>query len=319
MINSILDAIKNVNQEDIEKLRLLMLGSDSYSNMPNIKIEDFFVEYIKHVSATKSKSYARSVKISFDHFCAYFPQQRILNTIKLKEIEDFTIHLQNKVSKGYVVYFRNLKAAFNKAVSWGYVKNNYFEKVYLKKRQFQNPLFITYHELNVILTKTHLQHLKEVFIIAFFTGMRLNEIINLKWSNIDLSKKTIRVGDNYFITKSKKTRVIPICDDLFDVLVKKETSKSSNKDLLFVKSNGTCFTGDYFSKRFKKACLDAGLSKELHFHCLRHSFASALAQKDVSLYVVKDLLGHSSILTTEMYSHLTIDSLKKAIYTFNKI
>ncbi|NCS90569.1 MAG: tyrosine-type recombinase/integrase [Ignavibacteria bacterium] len=86
---------------------------------------------------------------------------------------------------------------------------------------------------------------------------------------------------------------------------------------VFAKSNGEPFTGDYFSKRFKRACKSAGIDKSIHFHSLRHSFASNFAQKGINLYTIKELLGHSSITTTEIYSHLNMDSLKEAIETLN--
>ncbi len=57
----------------------------------------------------------------------------------------------------------------------------------------------------------------------------------------------------------------------------------------------------------------ADIDGAIHFHSLRHSFASNLAQKGVSLYVIKELLGHSSITTTEIYSHLNMDSLREAV------
>ena len=86
---------------------------------------------------------------------------------------------------------------------------------------------------------------------------------------------------------------------------------------VFCKGKGVKFTGDYFSKRFKSACIKAGIDKSIHFHSLRHSFASNLAQKGVSIYKIKELLGHSSISTTEIYSHLNLDSLREAIKTLD--
>jgi len=82
---------------------------------------------------------------------------------------------------------------------------------------------------------------------------------------------------------------------------------------IFSKSDGKKFTGDYFSRRFKRVCRKAELDKSIHFHSLRHSFASNLVQKGVSLYTVKELLGHASISTTEIYSHLNMDSLREAV------
>ena len=59
------------------------------------------------------------------------------------------------------------------------------------------------------------------------------------------------------------------------------------------------------------------MDESIHFHTLRHSFASSLAQKGVNLYVIKELLGHSSISTTEIYSHLNVDSLREAVDKLN--
>lgn len=67
------------------------------------------------------------------------------------------------------------------------------------------------------------------------------------------------------------------------------------------------------SKQFKKIVRNANLNDKIHFHTLRHSFASLLVQKGVSLYVVKELLGHEDLATTQIYSHLQKQNLKDAI------
>ena len=83
------------------------------------------------------------------------------------------------------------------------------------------------------------------------------------------------------------------------------------------KSDKSNYSGDYFSRRFKAACKKVGIDESVHFHTLRHSFASHLAQKGVSLYVIKELLGHSSVSTTEIYSHLNMESLREAVDKLN--
>jgi integrase/recombinase XerD len=70
---------------------------------------------------------------------------------------------------------------------------------------------------------------------------------------------------------------------------------------------------DYISKTFKQAVRDAELDNSIHFHSLRHSFASSLVQKGVSLYVVKELLGHEDLATTQIYSHLQKENLTEAV------
>ncbi|MCL5028275.1 MAG: tyrosine-type recombinase/integrase [Bacteroidetes bacterium] len=72
-----------------------------------------------------------------------------------------------------------------------------------------------------------------------------------------------------------------------------------------------------FRGALKKVCRKVGMDEKVHFHSLRHSFASTLVQKGVNLYSVKELLGHSSITTTEVYSHLNMAALHEAVEVLN--
>jgi integrase/recombinase XerD len=87
---------------------------------------------------------------------------------------------------------------------------------------------------------------------------------------------------------------------------------------VFCKKDGSKYCGNYVSRKFKNACIAAEMNEAIHFHSLRHSFASNLVQKGVPLYTIKELLGHSSISTTEIYSHLNMDSLREAIKKFDE-
>ena len=162
--------------------------------------------------------------------------------------------------------------------------------------------------------------MRDITITAFYTGMRLNELMKLTWRNVDLTTRIITVGDEDFTTKGRNQRYIPICEEVLAILSKRlpKVHKVHNeKSYVFCKPNGFPFTGDFISKMFKRTCKAAGIDKAIHFHSLRHSFASNLAQRGISLYTIKELLGHSSISTTEIYSHLNMDSLKEAIKTLD--
>ena len=87
----------------------------------------------------------------------------------------------------------------------------------------------------------------------------------------------------------------------------------SKNAYIFFRVVGVKLNEDFVSKQFKKAVRSAGLSEEIHFHTLRHSFASNLIQRGVSIYVVKELLGHESISTTQIYSHLQSENLSQAV------
>ena len=321
----------NFTLKDMEKFRIFqsIMLRDQQKEVITLRV--FIDEYSHVIKETRSNAYYKSVVLTLKHFVDYFGPQRAIHTIGLKEIENFVSYLQKKVPKGYRVYFRTLKAAFNKAVDWGYIKENYFKKIKLPKKQKVNPSYINVEQLGLIIDHLNIRIIRYLVIAAFYTGMRLSELVNLTWKNVDLTSRNITVGDEDFTTKGRNQRYVPICDELFEVLTKiscrniKEgaplihplNKATKTKRYVFSKSNGFKFTGDFFSKNFKKACVSAGIDKSIHFHSLRHSFASNLAQNGVSLYAIKELLGHSSITTTEIYSHLNMDSLREAMKTFD--
>jgi site-specific recombinase XerD len=307
--------------EKIFELFVLMLPqlAQAFQNPQTkevVTLRVFIDEYMYLIKSNRSASYSESVQLSFHHLTAFFDTQRTISSIQLKDIENFLIYLQQKVRKGYVVYFRNLKAAFNKARDWGYVSENFFTKVKLPKRQKMAPVFINSDQLSVICGWIKSETVKDFVMMGFYTGMRLDEIVNLRWKNVDLQNRVITVGDEEFTTKSRNQRFIPICEEaLTSILSQRERRKALPIDntYVFCKNNDERFTADHYSKEFKKACKAAGMDNAIHFHSLRHSFASNLAQKSVSLYTIKELLGHSSISTTEIYSHLNMDSLREAV------
>ena len=320
MENGVQSLLGKLSLDDIEKLKILLSIVPDVSQKEIITLRVFADEYSNLIKQNRSKAYYTSVVLSLKHFTDFFGAQRSIQSFGLKDIESFISHLQQKVNKGYRVYVRNLKAAFNKAVDWNYVKENYFHKVKLPKKQHVNPAYINSDQLLAISNKIENEIVKDVVIVGFYTGMRLNELMNLTWRNVDLTAKIITVGDENFTTKGRNQRYIPISDEVLSVLSKrlpKVHQVHNEKSYVFCKPNGFPFTGDFISKRFKKACKAVGTDKAIHFHSLRHSFASNLAQKGVSLYTIKELLGHSSISTTEIYSHLNMDSLKEAIKTFD--
>lgn len=321
MENGVQNILGKFSLEDIEKLKVLLSIVPEVTQKEVITLRVFADEYSNLIKENRSAAYYKSVTNALKHLTDFFGAQRPINSIGLKDIESFISHLHKKVAKGYRVYARTLKAAFNKAIDWKYVKENYFMKIKLPKKQQTNPAFITSMQLAVISTQIENKTIKDVVIFAFYTGMRLNEIVNLTWRNLNLTTKIITVGDEHFTTKSRNQRYIPICEEaLTSILAQRERKKAIpiGNAFVFCKDNGEAFTGDYISKTFKKACREAGIDKDIHFHSLRHSFASNLVQKGVNLYTIKELLGHSSIATTEIYSHLNMDALKAAIRTFDQ-
>jgi integrase/recombinase XerD len=275
-------------------------------------LSKFKVEYEKFIRENYSKKYLESVEFSFKMLIEYLENNICLSELNNLMMEKFLLHVFNRSKYSAHQYCRTLKAAFNKAITWKYINNNPFVGIKLPKIATKHPVFISEKEMDIIIDNINEKDVQDIITIAFFTGMRLSEILNLCWSAIDFTSDIISVQNNEtFTTKSKHERIIPMHSKVRSVLNNRGHNDSSV--YVFSKREGCLYSKDFVSNKFKKAIRQSKLSEELHFHSLRHSFASNLVQKGVSLYVVKELLGHESITTTQIYSHLQNESLINAI------
>lgn len=291
------------------------LKKEAPTKKTSIKLSSFIAEYKNYVRNTFSEKYlSKAVTPSFNRLQAFLPDT-LLEYITSKNIDQFISSIYVKAKYAAALYYRTLKAAFNKAVVWGYLDENPFNKIKSPKVVKSFPVYLSEAELILILNKTEDQLLKDIFTTAFYTGMRLNEILNMKWNWIDLNQNIITVTNSEdFKTKNQRERIIPIHNKVHSMLESHlPLSKQSANNLVFYRKAEIKLNGEFISKQFKKVIRIVELNEDLHFHSLRHSFASALIKNGVSLYIVKELLGHSNIKTTQIYSHLDNGSLVQAI------
>jgi site-specific recombinase XerD len=238
-----------------------------------------------------------------------------LNEISQMNVEEFIrIRCQNVKPTTVNIELRVLKSMFNTAVEWNLIDRNPLRGVQMMRVQKTYPKFLTNEEVNLLCNTTNFEWLKNIIIFAFNTGMRRNEIINLKWEDINLKEKYLIVRNNdTFSTKSKKDRIIPLSKSVICLL----STISKVTEYLFVNRMKLRLYPNYVTQCFRDLVKECGLRKGISFHSLRHSFASMLVSKGVSLYVVKELLGHSDFATTQIYAHLESKSLKDAIEKLN--
>ncbi|MBX3008030.1 MAG: tyrosine-type recombinase/integrase [Melioribacteraceae bacterium] len=277
-------------------------------------LSKFKDEYIEFVTPIKSKKYLISISSSFKQliaFCGDIP----LNEIDIRILDKFITSTFSRTKRGAHHYYRTLKAAFNKAVEWNYISINPFTKIKFPKMQKSFPLFLNEDELLIILANTAYQHLKDIFTVGFYTGLRLGEIINMRWDWVDFHQNQITVKcTDQFQTKNKKERIVPMTDKVISVLLSRFYKQTHPPhELVFYRIRNKTLYQESISKQFKKIIRKSNLNDKIHFHTLRHSFASLLVQRGVSLFVVKELLGHEDLATTQIYSHLQQQNLRDAV------
>lgn len=236
----------------------------------------------------------------------------------LQDVERFKqFHLSRGLSLSSVnIHYRSIKVLFNFAIRHEIISKSPFAKSSQLKVPQRAPVYMTSEDMQKLLAKVDVPILRDIFRFAALTGLRLNELTNMKWSQIDFKNKQLTVENtDTFLTKSGRIRTVPLSDSALTIL-KCLQSEPPSIGYVFVKTSGYKFNGTFISHKFKEFVKLAELNESLHFHSLRHTCASHLVSAGVSLYSVQIILGHSNISTTMAYSHLSQNSLQDSI---NKI
>jgi integrase len=153
--------------------------------------------------------------------------------------------------------------------------------------------------------------IRSIVILAACTAMRLSEIANLRWKDVDLDRGFIHLEEPI---KNGKKRSVPLNREVQKVL----HSQARVSEYVFVSGAGKPFRGKRISERFKAYARIAGLPEEIHFHSLRHTGATWLVESGVPLPYIKDICGHSSINVTMIYAHTTSEHLKESVFRLDK-
>lgn len=150
--------------------------------------------------------------------------------------------------------------------------------------------------------------------VLFSCGLRVSELVSLKLSDIYPSEGFIRV-----VGKGSKERLVPISStalkelELWYEVRRVMPIKAGQEDYVFLNRRGAALTRTMILIMIKRAAADAGIAKTVSPHTLRHSFATALLEGGADLRVIQELLGHESIATTEIYTHIDMHTLREQI------
>lgn len=149
--------------------------------------------------------------------------------------------------------------------------------------------------------------------VMYACGLRVSEVCSLRLSQIDIDGRVLTVTG-----KGDKQRIVPFYLRVQKLLERylqnsRPTFLKEEHTYLFVSQRGNPISTRAIQLILKQAGMDAGLSQPLHPHMLRHSFATHLLDNGADLRVVQELLGHSSLSTTQIYTHVTLDRLKKVV------
>jgi len=179
------------------------------------------------------------------------------------------------------------------------------------------PSFIDQKDINTLLTHDFFPDTFEgktnflIFEILYQTGMRRNELINLKEKDVDKSSGTIKV-----LGKGNKERLIPANNDLLKMITEYISEKQNefpglSETWLLINKKGKKLYPKYVYNIVKNNLGKVSTNQRKSPHILRHSFATHLTNNGAEINAIKELLGHSSLASTQIYAHNTIEKLKK--------
>jgi integrase len=181
-------------------------------------------------------------------------------------------------------------------------ENMKFRKIYIN-RQTSPPLPVTQEDFDILYSACKNKNLRDVMTLDIFTGLRVSDIVKLKWSDIDFEKKMIRIAQK----KGNRPLYCPILDIPFNLLL--ELKRNSNSEYVFT-HQGKKYTTNGVSRAFHDLVVKTFGTNTLHFHCLRYGCAKKLFDLGVDIIGIKEMLGHKSIQTTMWYIGANRDLLE---------
>ncbi len=203
-----------------------------------------------------------------------------------------------------------------------YCKNNPIFTITNPKKRQKLPKVLSEEEVNKLLDinlNTDYDYRNKAMLeLMYSSGLRVSELINLNVNDIDLMNSTVRI-----FGKGSKERIVPLNNYASEALKnyilyhRATLFKHGENNYLFLNNHGNKMTRQGFFKILKKIALENNIKTDFSPHTLRHSFATHLLKYGADLRSIQELLGHSDISTTQIYTHITSERLQKNYEEFH--
>lgn len=228
------------------------------------------------------------------------------------------LHEKNYCKSTAARKLATLRSFYKFLVKRGYVTENPVAPIRTPKQDKRLPKFLSVEDIDRLLANPDTNTLlgsrdRAMLETLYSTGIRVSELVSLNVEDVDLSTNSIRIRG-----KGKKHRVIPISPGAVQAIIhfldmRRNDIRSQNFDqeALFINKHGQRLSTRSVRRKLDKYLLEAGLDLSISPHTLRHSFATHMLQRGADLRSVQEMLGHQSLSTTQIYTHLSGESVKE--------
>ena len=283
-------------------------------------LTDSFLDYLQYercYSEETVKAYREDLR-QFEDFVREDIGDSKLSEVKAEQVRDWIVSLMDSgyASTSINRKLSSLRSFYKFLLREGELVVDPLQRVTGPKNKKRLPVFLRESEMDRLLDETDFgegfKGCRDRMIIEMFyaTGMRLSELIGLDDCDVDFSSSLIKVTG-----KRNKQRLIPFDEGLAKTMTEyvdvRNSTVLARSDAFFVRENGERLSRSIVENIVKRNLSKVVTQKKRSPHVLRHTFATAMLNNDAELGAIKELLGHESLATTELYTHTTSEELKK--------
>ncbi len=272
-------------------------------------LKDFesFLRYSENLSENTVKSYVTDVKQFLDFIGEEFSDK--------DRITDFIYHLSYKGMNPSSIRRKisSIDKFYEFLIIKGLIRENPISDLLRPKMWERLPKYLTIEEVNRLIDSASLDNEegirdRAIMELIYSCGLRASEVVNLRIEDIDFERKVVTVREG----KGGKDRIVPITDSALNYIKLYLSKRRKDSPFVFTSKKAPKLTRQRLWQVIKKYAKKAGIDlRRISPHVLRHSFATHLLLGGIDLRILQELLGHSSIRTTEVYTHLANPELER--------
>ena len=271
---------------------------------------DLFTQYLL-VEKGLSKATVSSYLNDLDQFFEFFKDKKEVEDLDPNDVNSFLIYCSSigREASTNLRRISSIKQFYIFLKKDGYYKDE-IPDVEPPKKPSRLPTCLSIEEVEMLLDAPNMESLsgirdKAMLELMYASGLRVSELLGLEKSNLNLKRGIVTI-----FGKGAKERKVPVGDFAMEYVVKylnevRGKFHGANSKYLFLNRSGEPLSRFYFIRQVKKYAHEVGIDKEISPHTLRHCFATHLLEGGAQLRTVQEMLGHSNIATTQIYTHVS--------------